>query len=277
MNTTDKFETLQKDTQDSFGFQWTNYSEMSCDFRENFLNYIHPLTTEFFKGKLGLDAGCGFGRHIYNAALFGARMVGMDFSAAIESSRKNTAGLKGIFLVRGDIYNPPFALESFDFVYSIGVLHHLPDPEKGFQSLLRFVRKGGAIFIWVYSKERRMTNMLLEWLRFFTHRIPKRVLKALSLFCGLIDWGLFIMPYKLLSRITPLRPVVNRFTLERIKLYSCYPFQVCVADWFDRLAAPVRFYYNEDDLKGWAQRANLRNVIITPTGQYGWRLYGERS
>jgi len=77
-------------TQSSFGFQWSHFSEMSCDFKENFLNYIYPQGPSFFKGKVGLDIGCGFGRHIYNAAQFGAEMVGIDFSLAIDSTYKNT-------------------------------------------------------------------------------------------------------------------------------------------------------------------------------------------
>src|SRR5260370_30683976 len=60
-------------------------------------------------------------------------------------------------VVQGGIYNPPLARPEdggpFDFIYSIGVLHHLPDPEAGFQSLVRFVRPGGAIFAWVYGRE----------------------------------------------------------------------------------------------------------------------------
>ena len=59
-------------TRVSFGYQWTHFSEMATDFRQNFLEYIHPVDEAFFRGKLGIDIGCGFGRHIYNAALFGA-------------------------------------------------------------------------------------------------------------------------------------------------------------------------------------------------------------
>jgi hypothetical protein len=50
---------------------------------------------------------------------------------------------------------------------------------------------------------------------------------------------------------------------------------VCYADWFDRLSAPIRFYYDGEDLAGWAARAGLVNVRISQTGLYGWRLYGE--
>ena len=65
-------------------------------------------------------------------------------------------------------------------------------------------------------------------------------------------------------------------TFARVKLYARYPFHVCVADWFDRLAAPRRHYYTPEDLAGWARGAALSDVHITPTGKYGWRLFACR-
>lgn len=270
-----KFNSIQRKTQHTFGFQWVNFSQMSCDFRENFLNYINPVTPDFFKGKLGLDAGCGFGRHIYNAALFGAKMVGMDFSNAIESSRRNTRMLKDVYLVKGDIYNPPLTENAFDFVYCIGVLHHLPDPEKGFCSLLRLVKNDGSIFIWVYSDSRKLINKLLECVRIFTTRMPLALLKIICFILAMLDY-LVICFFKLFSKTGFLNKFLNRITFRRVKIYMRYPFQVIFADWFDRLSAPIRFYYNENDLKGWAKRAGLKKVVISPTGNYGWRLYGEK-
>ena len=46
-------------TRESFGYQWTQFSEMVIDFRDNFLKYIEPLDEAFFPGKIGLDLGCG--------------------------------------------------------------------------------------------------------------------------------------------------------------------------------------------------------------------------
>ena len=64
----DGFAITQDRTRQSFGYQWTAFRTMVDAFREGFLNYIHPIGPEFFPGKLGLDAGCGFGRHVYYAA-----------------------------------------------------------------------------------------------------------------------------------------------------------------------------------------------------------------
>lgn len=257
---------LKKKTQASFGYQWTSFSQMSCDFKENFLNYIWPVTPEFLKGKLGLDAGCGFGRHIYNAAKFGAKMVGVDFSRAIESAYRNTKNIDNVFLAQADIYNLPFSDETFDFVYSLGVLHHLPAPEAGFRSLVRLVKPGGAIFIWVYSKRRKWAIRILEPIRKVTTRLPFPLLRLLCFFFAAVDYYLFICPLRL----------VKTDIFPRARLYRHYPFQVSFADWFDRLSAPIRFYYDGEDMRRWLRRAGLVNIRISATGLYGWRAYGEK-
>ena len=270
------FDRTQARTQRSFGYQWTTFSEIATDYRENFLTYLHPATPETFRGNLGLDVGCGFGRHLLQAADCGAEMVGMDFSAAIESSYQNTKHLPNVRLVQADIYNVPFEAGTFDFVYSIGVLHHLPDPKAGFRALLPLVRPGGAIFIWVYSKSRGITNFFLALVRTVTTRLPHPLVNALSFLGAAIDQYCFVLPYQILRHIPGLGKVVDRVMLPRIKVYSAYPFGVLHADWFDRLAAPIRFYYSEGEVERLAQNAGISDVKVTPTGLYGWRACGIR-
>src|SRR5579872_1663690 len=269
--TTDRADALRTQTRRSFGYQWTEFGEMTDQFRDDFLNYIHPVGPEFFPGKRGLDAGCGFGRHLFHAARFGASMTGLDFSEAIERAKEITCKEPNVQLVQGDILRPPFEPATFDFVYSLGVLHHTVDPEGAFQALRALVRPSGSIFVWVYSKSRRWTNALLEMVRAVTSRLPFPVIRALSWGGAVIDTVGFIWPHRLLQRLAG--PAANRFVPPRIRVYAKYPFQVCYADWFDRLSAPIRFYYDGDDLHGWVARAGLVNVVISQTGLYGWRLY----
>jgi SAM-dependent methyltransferase len=263
-------------TRESFGYQWTVFSEMVVDFRDNFLQYIAPLDQRFFPGKRGMDLGCGFGRHIYNAGKFGAEMVGVDISEAIESTRVNTEGMPNVHLVQADVYHLPFKAGVFDFAYSIGVLHHLPEPEKAFQCVVRLVKPRGAVFIWVYSNSRRVVNFMIESARAVTTRSPKPVQQFVSLVAASIDYGGFILPYRIAARLPVIGPIVRRFRLPRLKVYREYPFQVVYADWFDRLAAPIRFYYDADAMRGWLARAELGQTVISPTGLFGWRAYGER-
>jgi SAM-dependent methyltransferase len=271
-----EFERMQQRTRESFGYQWTEFSEMACDFRDNFWNYLHPATAESFRGQLGLDAGCGFGRHIYHAAECGAEMVGMDLSRAIDSTRRNTRHLRNVHLVQGDIYRPPLAPGVFDFVYSIGVLHHLPDPQRGLRCLTPLLRSGGRLFVWVYSASRSRTNAALEVLRRITTRLPHTVVNGLAFAGALVDQYGFIVPYRALRHLPGIGTVVDRATLPRIKTYARYPFRVLHADWFDRLAAPIRFYYSDHDVERFVTNAGISDVTVSATGLYGWRASGVR-
>ena len=271
-----KFERQLDRTRESFGYQWTTFSEMVCDFQDNFWNYLYPATPDLFRGQLGLDAGCGSGRHIYHAAACGTEMVGMDFSRAIDSTQRNTRHLRHVHLVQGDIYAPPFAEGAFDFVYSIGVLHHLPDPARGLRALTPLLRPGGSIFIWVYSRNRRVVNLLLEIVRTATTRLPYALVNALSFVGAAVDQYCFVLPYRALRRIPKAGPLIDALMFPRVKMYSAYPFAVLHADWFDRLAAPIRFYYSEEEVERFVQEAGISDVKVTPTGLYGWRANGVR-
>ena len=264
-------------TRESFGYQWTQFSEMAIDFRQNFLQYIYPVDETFFPGKLGLDLGCGFGRHIYNAAKFGAEMIGVDLSDAIESTRANTKDLPNVHLVQANVYHLPIKPGVLDFAYSIGVLHHLPDPEAGFRCLVPLVKPGGSLFVWVYSNSRSFLNFCLEEVRAVTTRLPKRVQKGISLGSAVIDYAGFIGPYKAAAAIPGAKSVLEKLPMQRLRLYSAYPFQVVYADWFDRYAAPIRFYYDAGDMEEWLSRAKLARHVVSPTGLFGWRAYGERA
>lgn len=267
----------QRRTQRSFGFQWTRFAGMYPVFEANFLNYVTPLTPASFRNRLVLDAGCGFGRHLFYAATYGAEAIGVDLSAAVESAHRNTAHLPGAHVVQADLNRLPFRRGTFDLVYSIGVLHHLPAPEATFANLVRYLSPGGTVAVWVYSSTRRGINAILEAVRRLTTRLPLTLLLALSRFAGVVDWACFIGPYRLASRWAPTRSFVERLVWPRIKLYAAYPFEVCVADWFDRLSAPIRFYYNGEQLSGWCRNQALEEVRISPTGRYGWRACGRVS
>ncbi len=139
-------------TAESFGFEWSRFSEMRAEWERNFLEYLAPRGPEFFRGKRVLDAGCGSGRHSHFAAKFGAEVVAVDLGPAVEVARRNTASFDSVQVIQCDLYSLPFAPESFDLIYSLGVLHHLPDPEAGFRNLLRYLKPGGEVQIYLYWK-----------------------------------------------------------------------------------------------------------------------------
>ena len=167
----------------SFGFQWHNYARTQLDNEATHLSEISfrrktGFTPEELSGKLVLDVGCGMGRYAEVASRWGARVVGIDLSSAAEVAAQNLADRHNVTILQADVFALPFALESFDFIYSIGVLHHTSNCERAFKALPPLLKAGGSIAIWLYSGYN-------NWYRFsdiyrkVTHRLPVQILHAL--------------------------------------------------------------------------------------------------
>lgn len=107
-----------------------------------------------FQGKVVLDAGTGPGRFLDVVQAAGAsRVVGLDLGEHVIRAREMTAHLDNVAIVQGSVLAPPFVDDSFDIVYSIGVLHHTPDPAGGTRRLSGLVREHGDLAVWVYPPE----------------------------------------------------------------------------------------------------------------------------
>lgn len=107
--------------------------------------------------KLILDAGCGAG---YSAMLFfGGYLnnndyLGVDISESVYIARKSFIenGYKGDF-IKYDILSLPVNDESFDIIFSEGVLHHTDNTEEAIKQLSSKLKKGGRFLFYVYKKK----------------------------------------------------------------------------------------------------------------------------
>lgn len=261
----------KKATMGRFGYEWTVFSGYNCD---NFSAFISSLPSGFLRGKLGLDVGCGAGRHAYRASREGAEIIAVDISQSVDAAYNNNRDNDFVHIVQADIYRLPFMPETFQFIYSLGVLHHLPEPKRGYLSLIPFIKQGGSIFIWVYAYTFR--KVALELLRLVSCRLSNKNIKRMAYLCNLVDYGIFINLYRFLSRLPSLGKYINNFTPLRIKEYAGYGYGVCYADWFDRLSAPITNYYKKDEINNWILDSGLINTKIQLLGDSWWWLYGER-
>src|SRR5260221_8231031 len=80
----------ERRTVTSYSYQWRKFKQMFPEWEQVFLDSIRPITPEFFKGKVGLDGGCGFGRSLFYSAGDCATMIGLDLSEAAASASENT-------------------------------------------------------------------------------------------------------------------------------------------------------------------------------------------
>ena len=250
-----------------FGWQWQEFKERLAEYRAAFLDWVLPLTEADFAGQVVLDAGCGMGRFSEVAASYGAAsVVGLDLSESVEVAQQIARQRENLHIVQGDLLRPPLK-RGFDLVYTLGVLHHLPDGETGFRSLLGCVRPGGRIHIWVYGREGN------EWLlrfvdpvrRMLTCRMPLAVLRVLAWLLALPLHAGLVLLYRGAARGSRLPYAPYLIWLAGFPLRHTH--QVV----FDHLGAPIAHYYRRQEISGWFDRAGLSEHTLTPRNANSWR------
>src|SRR5689334_8449109 len=112
---------------ESFGRQWNRYDVARDEEDEATFRVKTGVDPGVLRGLLVLDAGCGGGRYARLAGRHGARVVGVDLSAAVEKAAALCAELPEVAIVQADLLDLPLAEARFDLAFSIGVLHHSPD------------------------------------------------------------------------------------------------------------------------------------------------------
>jgi SAM-dependent methyltransferase len=164
---------------DSFGFQWHRYPVTQLDTEEvreadRHFRMKAGLQPEDLRGKLVLDVGCGMGRFAEVATRWGARVIGIDLSAAAEMAARNLAD-RDFVALQADVFGLPFSSESFDVIYSMGVLHHTPDCEAAVKVLPRYLKPGGTLTVWLYSGYNKWYRFSDFWRRYTSKMPPKRL------------------------------------------------------------------------------------------------------
>ena len=169
---------------ENFGFEWnvhalTQLDGASSDESERTFRAKTGFTPEDLRGRLILDVGCGMGRFSDVVSRWGGTVVGIDLSRAVEAAQRNIGGRENVNIAQADIFELPFRDETFDFIFSIGVLHHTPSTKAAFDRLPKLLRTNGRIAIWVYNSYSPFQWRFADFYRRFTPRLPKRILHAL--------------------------------------------------------------------------------------------------
>jgi SAM-dependent methyltransferase len=247
----------QEKTADSFSFEWNNIYQENTYEKQNFLHFLSPFIKEDdLVGNKLLDVGCGSGRFTKQAALAGAKIViATDHGLSVEAAFKLTQDLPNACIVQADIYHMP--VKNFaDLTFSIGVLHHLPNPEAGFRQLKNTAMPNGRVLIWVYNRRHNFRAVyLFETMRRLTRHLPKTLLYR---FGYLPAAGVEVANYftRTLSRVGAAK-LAKKIPFS---YYANFPFSMKINDAFDVFATPKSNYYYVEEIEAWFRRAGLNNI-----------------
>jgi ubiquinone/menaquinone biosynthesis C-methylase UbiE len=139
---------------DSFGFEWTHIDGFVG---KEVMSHGHVfgrfmLPRDFFNGKTVVDVGCGNGRIGRLIAPLCKSYLGIDLSEAVYAFPKYTQRPTEFKLMRASGTDLPLADSTADVTICWGVLHHMDDPDRAFNELMRVTKPGGALLIFVYPE-----------------------------------------------------------------------------------------------------------------------------
>lgn len=277
-------EQLQRQIAQNFGDAWEIYAETRRNpyTEDQFLDWIEPLGKADFADRWVLDAGCGLAGFAEFAAEYHPKhIVGLELSHAIDAAAPLLAEHPQLSLVQGDLLNPPFRIQAFDLVYSIGVLHHLEQPEAGFQSLLPLVKQpDGRLFFWVYGRENNALVVYgIDPLRRLACQLPVRLVRfLLALPLALVLTALLHTIY---------HPALDKGwlgrSLEKLPYHRYFQwlrpagFGYAWGMITDQLIPPRTHYLARKTLQGWLEKAGWQADSLTARNNISWRVLASAS
>jgi SAM-dependent methyltransferase len=141
-------DSFSEDIQFTFGKQWEKFSRILPEYQREFEEYFDIVDLDELVDKRVCDLGCGTGRWSYFLKGRCRELVLLDFSEAIFVARANLKDVKNALFFMGDLTRLPFKEDFADFLFCLGVLHHLPtDALKEVRQLKKYSKK---ILIYLY-------------------------------------------------------------------------------------------------------------------------------
>jgi SAM-dependent methyltransferase len=264
-----KADRLRDETAARFSEEWTRWTELRDYYERQFLAWIEPVTREDFAGQIVFEGGCGKGRHTDLAARFGAKaVVSVDLGESAFVAFRNTRQLANAHVVIGDLMSPP-VLPVFDLAFSIGVIHHMPDPAAGAARVASVVREGGRLVYWVYGRENNewITRFVDPIRKAITSKIPYRVLQPLSALPAAALWAAIRLLYRGRHAGSPPKRLPYASYLHSMRDFPFDELHIIV---FDQLVTPVAFYLPKSEVEAWFTGPGFAEVQLRWHNQMSW-------
>lgn len=262
----------------NFSFEWQLHRKTQIDTDTDDSSYqtFHIKTgidPKELAGKKILDIGVGTGRFADPVTRSGGHVTGIDLSLAVETAMENVGRREGTNIVQANCFDLPFKKQSFDVIYSIGVLHHTPDCKAAFEGALPYLKPGGTIVIWLYNAHVWAPGSLLEtvnaaW-RSITTRLPSRLLYALCL---------LELPHYYLRKIPGFEQLLHLllpgFIYHAIpKTNDSERVREHILDTFDWYSPKYQSKHTIQEVFDWFEKAGLNNIRVM---QYPVALSGQK-
>ncbi|HEY2863982.1 MAG TPA: class I SAM-dependent methyltransferase [Casimicrobiaceae bacterium] len=270
--------TSDQRTADAFASSWNNLPLGSVYTQDQFEDWLHPVEKADVAGKSVLELGCGNGSLLVHMANWSpAVLEGVDLGESVRSARTNLGRLAAASnwrVIQADMteFRKP---EGYDFVYSIGVLHHLTEPKRGLDSVVANTKVGGRFHCWVYAREgNSIIIAFVDPIRRIASRLPWWATKYCLATPLVVPYYLYA---KAISRFRHQR-WVGRLPLYKYSIWisnRAFPFFRHVA--FDQLVTPKTTYIRRETIEEWLKayrNVDQESTYIVMRNGNSWKFGG---
>ena len=277
---TDSDSNFDDKTVESFGEEWLKFNSFTPE-------EISVAGSQYFDivgdrllndHSLVLDLGCGSGRWTKFIANKVRLVEALDPSNAIFSAYKLNEEEKNVRITQASVSNIPFEDESFDFVVCLGVLHHIPDTQQALVDVVRKIKNGGSILLYLYYNldNRGLFYKLIFRLstvfRLIISKLPHQLKKLCCDGIAVVVYLPLVISTRLLYGVLGKKNWIKKIPLS---YYSDKSFNIIRNDALDRFGTPLEQRFSKDEITKMMQNAGLKKIKFSNNEPY-WHVLGTK-
>jgi SAM-dependent methyltransferase len=269
---------LEHKTVESFGEEWKKFKNFSEEeIRIAGEQYFDIVDREMLtKETVVLDLGCGTGRWSKFIAPKVKFIEAVDPSMAVVTAIKTLEPYKNVRVTQAAADNLPFPNESFDFIFSLGVLHHIPDTGKALDEVVTRLKKNGYLLLYIYYALDsrgflfRSLFRISDWIRKIISSLPHG---PKHLLCDVIA----VLVYMPLIGIARFFKTLGFSFYKRLPLsYYCdKSFYIIRNDVLDRFGTPLEQRFTKEEIETMMKKAGLGEIRFSDHQPY-WHAIGKK-
>lgn len=267
-------------TVNSFGEEWDKFDSFSKEEIENIGNEYFDIVDDSIINKetIVLDVGCGSGRWDYYLADKVKSIEAIDPSDAVVTASQMLQEKNNIRVTQASVGNIPFNDESFDFVMSLGVLHHIPDTQQAVNDAVKKLKKGGHFLVYLYySLDNRgfFYKLLFRISSLFRSLISKLPSLMKKTVCDIIAFVIYLPLVGLSTIVKDVFKSSDVYKKIPLSYYVGKSLNVIRNDALDRFGTPLEQRFSKKQIKNMLENAGLTKIKFSDNKPF-WHAVGKK-